>query len=213
MTLRNFFRPIFLKVKDSRILSFIATNILYVVMRIFFVSYRLEFEIDPSLNLKMPFDKNGGVFYFWHQQIGSALFFFFKMKSMQSCMVSSSNDGRIAGAAVEKLGFNVIYGSTFKNPIQVTRQALKVLCDNQQLCIVGDGSRGPAFELKHGVPFLALKAKVPMYFVECFPSRYFSLKNSWDKFQVPLPFSKIRIKIYQCDPVKVMSLIKTEDNL
>jgi lysophospholipid acyltransferase (LPLAT)-like uncharacterized protein len=202
MAINNFLKPIFLRVKKSRALSFLATYLLYVVMRALYASYRLEFELDPSL--KHPFERNGGIFYFWHQQVGSVLFFFFKMKSMQNCIISPSNDGKIAGAAVAKLGFNIIYGSVFKNPIQVTRQSLRVLGDNQQLCIVGDGSRGPAFELKRGVPFLAIKAGVPMFFVEGAPSWYVSFKKSWDKFQVPLPFSKIKIRVYKCDPEHVI---------
>jgi hypothetical protein len=162
-------------------------------MRLVFATYRLRVKLDPGIS--EDFSKNIGVFYFWHQQIFAASYFLMKVHAAQHCIVSSSNDGRLAGGVIELFGYDVIYGSAFKNTIQVTRQALKILKDNQSFCIVGDGSRGPAFELKQGVPFLAVKADKPLFFVQCSSSKYLTLKNSWDKFQIPLPFSKINIHV------------------
>lgn len=189
----HFFKRLILRIKNSRLMSRFVINIAYLIMRTLFATYRFEFEFDNSVT--QPFKENIGVFYFWHQQIIASLFFFFKMDSIKNCIVSSSKDGKIGGGIIEKLGFNVIYGSTFKNPIQVTRQALKALQDGQQLCIVGDGSRGPAHILMQGVPFLAKTANVPLFFVDCASSWNLTFKKSWDNFQVPLPFSKIKVKI------------------
>jgi lysophospholipid acyltransferase (LPLAT)-like uncharacterized protein len=189
----NFFKPITKKIKNSSTLTFLLKNASFCFLRFLFATYRYEFVFDDKV--QRSFEQNNGVFYFWHQQIVAALFFFHKMQCMQNCVVSSSRDGIIAGGIVEKLGFNVIYGSSFKNPIQLTRQALKLLSDGQQLCIVGDGSRGPAFELKQGIPYLAKKAKVPLFFVECASSWKITFSKSWDKFQIPLPFSKIKVRV------------------
>lgn len=167
-------------------------------MRLLFMTYRLRVTLDSNLNKN--FNENIGVFYFWHQQTFAASYFLMKAKAAQHCIVSSSNDGRLAGGVVELFGYDVIYGSAFKNPIQVTRQALKILKNNQPFCIVGDGSRGPAFELKQGVPFLAINANKPLFFVESSSSWHFTFKKSWDKFQIPLPFSKIYIHVSKCDP-------------
>lgn len=175
-------------------------------MRLLFMTYRLRVTVDSGLNKK--FSDNVGVFYFWHQQTVAAAYFLIKAKAAQHCIVSSSNDGRFAGSVIELFGYNAVYGSAFKNPIQVTRQALKILKNNQSFCIVGDGSRGPAFELKQGVPFLAIKTNKPLFFVDCSSSWHFTFKKSWDKFQIPLPFSKINIHVSKCDPETLMKSSK-----
>lgn len=190
---QNIVRIIIKKIKYSKVSVFLLKNILFYFLKGLFATYRYEFVFDDKI--QMPFHSNHGVLYFWHQQIIVALFFFYKMKCTQNCVVSASKDGIVAGSIVEKLGFNVIYGSSFKNPIQLTRQALKVLNDGQQLCIVGDGSRGPAFQLKHGIHYLASKAKVPLFFVDGSSSFKITCSKSWDKFQIPLPFSKITVHV------------------
>lgn len=176
-------------------------------MKLLFMTYRLRVTLDS--NLDKNFSNNIGVFYFWHQQTFAAAYFLMKAKAAQHCIVSSSNDGKLAGGIVELFGYDVIYGSAFKNPIQVTRQALKILKNNQSFCIVGDGSRGPAFELKQGVPFLAINANKPLFFVESSSSWHFTFKKSWDKFQIPLPFSKIYIHVSKCDP----KVLRTHSNV
>ncbi len=198
MALRNFFKPLFVSIKRSSVVFFITKYLLYGLMRTLFMTYRLRVTSDLGLNKNL--SENVGVFYFWHQQTFAAAYFLMKAKAAKHCIVSSSDDGKLAGSIVELFGYNAIYGSAFKNPIQVTRQALKILKANNSFCIVGDGSRGPAFELKQGVPFLAISANKPLFFVQCSSSWHFTFKKSWDKFQIPLPFSKINIHVKECDP-------------
>ena len=195
----NIFKPIIKSIKNSKFLTILVKNVLYCLARIAIMTYRIKVVFDEGV--QMPFSKNNAVFYLWHQQIVAGLFFFYKFRNGQSCIVSPSKDGQFAGYVLERLGFNIIYGSSFKNPILLTRQAVKVLKEGKQLCIVGDGSRGPAFELKQGVPFLAKTADVPLYFVECSSTWKMKFKKSWDKSEIPLPFSKIMIKVHS--PVKI----------
>jgi lysophospholipid acyltransferase (LPLAT)-like uncharacterized protein len=202
MALRNFLKSLILRIKRSSMLFFIEKYLLYVFIRLLFATYRLRVKLDSDIS--EDFSKNIGVFYFWHQQIFAASYFLMKIRAAKHCIVSSSGDGRIAGGVIELFGYDVIYGSAFKNTIRVTRQALRILKNNQSFCIVGDGSRGPAFELKKGVPFLAVKANKPLFFIQCSSSRYFTFKKSWDKFQIPLPFSKINIHVSRRDAHALM---------
>jgi len=89
-------------------------------MRLLFATYRLRVKLDPGIS--EDFSKNIGVFYFWHQQIFAASYFLMKVRAAQHCIVSGSNDGKFAGSVVELFGYDAIYGSAFKNPIQVTRR-------------------------------------------------------------------------------------------
>jgi lysophospholipid acyltransferase (LPLAT)-like uncharacterized protein len=161
---------------------------------------------DKSINNIKDIKNMKGVYYFWHQNIIAGAFFFFKIKLKGYCVVSPSSDGKFMGHVIRHMGFKILYGSPFKSPVQLTRQALKVLKEEGQICLVGDGSRGPAFTLQPGVSYLAGKSDVPLVYIECHAGRAVTLKKSWDKFQIPLPFSKIYVTVHApyfvIEPVK-----------
>ncbi|MFH1644212.1 MAG: DUF374 domain-containing protein [bacterium] len=186
---------IFKILKNNRLLSYLVKNFLVIVAKLIFKTYRLEIEVDEKL--EMPMSKWNGVFYFWHQNIIAAMFFFFKQKSVGYSIVSPSNDGKIIGYVLQKLGFKVLYGSAYKKSVQLIRQGLEILDANKKICIVGDGSRGPAFQLQRGVIYLAAKSKLPLVFVECKTQSAIKITKSWDQFKIPLPFTKISIKVHQ----------------
>lgn len=181
-------------IKTSSFFSFLVKNIAYVFVRLLIATYRLRVTYDADV--KQPCLKNDGIFYFWHQQIIAGMTFFFKNKATGYCIVSPSDDGKIAGFVCQKLGFTVLYGSSHKTPVQVVRQALSALEIRRQLCVVGDGSRGPAFQLQKGLHFLAAKSKMPLVFVECSSGWHITFSKSWDKFQIPLPFSTIHVHVH-----------------
>ncbi len=181
------------KIKNSSLLSFILKNLIHFYIRLLFATYRLE--VKSNYNFQKPLSRTDGVFYFWHQNIIAASCLFFKNNAIGHCIVSPSGDGKIVGYIAQKLGFKCLYGSGYKRSVNVVRQALDVLQANKRLCIVGDGSRGPALKLQRGVIYLASKSKLPLIFIEC-KSQWNITFNSWDKFQLPLPFSKISIKIH-----------------
>ncbi len=180
--------------KKMRLVQGFLALLGYVVLLILFRTYRLRITYlgDQPSSLK----NRPGIFYFWHQNILSGMFFFFKLGHRGHCMVSPSSDGQFASTICERLGFTVLRGSTYKNPVTVTRQALQVLEEYRQLCVVGDGSRGPAFQLQPGIIALAAKTGVPLVYVECKPQSAFTITKSWDKFQIPYPFSIINVHVH-----------------
>lgn len=188
-------KPIIKKIKGSSFFGNVYKILFYWSLRCLFFTYRLEVVYAPGV--KDHLNDHTGIFYFWHQQIIAGMFFFFKMNAQGSCVVSPSSDGKIAGFICQKLGFNVLYGSAHKSSISVTRQALMELSLKGSLCLVGDGSRGPAFQLQKGLMYLSQKSGKPLVFVDCKPKCAFTFIKSWDQFQVPLPFSKIVVTLHQ----------------
>ncbi|MFC1894518.1 lysophospholipid acyltransferase family protein [Candidatus Dependentiae bacterium] len=194
MSNTSILKKITIKLKNSIIFTFLVQNIIYCYLRILFSTYRLTIKMD--YDFEKDFKTNKGVFYFWHQNIIAATCFFFSKKCIGHCVVSSSRDGKIMGSIAQKLGFKVLYGSAYKRSINLIKHALDVLDANKRLAIVGDGSRGPAFKLKRGPIYLAAKSQLPLVFLEVKTEWAFTFKKSWDKFQIPLPFSKIFIRVH-----------------
>ncbi|MCK4517618.1 DUF374 domain-containing protein [Candidatus Babeliales bacterium] len=185
------FKKIGTKIKQNHILRGIAQQILYLFLRLLFATYRLRVTDETNKDIA------NGVVYSWHQQIIPGMFFFFKRKILGHCVVSPSSDGQLAGFVTQKLGFTVLYGSPYKSPITLVRKALTVLKTEKRLCLVGDGSRGPAKKLQPGVTYLAKKSELPLIFIDCKSQWKITLKNTWDQLQIPLPFSKIFITVHK----------------
>jgi Kdo2-lipid IVA 3' secondary acyltransferase len=175
------------QIKNSHVLAAMASIIGYALLRLLFLTYRIRVKNSLSYT--------EGIFWTWHQDIVATTAFFSQASLSPYFIVSGSKDGRLAGSILERLGNKVLYGSAHKNPIAVTRQALTILQTNKQLFIVGDGSRGPAKQLQGGPIFLAQKANIPLIFINCEVSKKIVLKKTWDKFQIPLPFSTITISL------------------
>ena len=63
--------------------------------------------------------------------------------------------------------------------------------DGQSVGFTVDGPRGPRFRAKAGPVYLARATGAPIYALHFSPRRAWVL-NSWDRFQIPRPFSRLR---------------------
>lgn len=186
------------KIKHTQIPLRIIQYIAYAIIRLFFVTYRVRVSCDPDF--KKPLNTNPGVFYAWHQDILASSAFLLKHNFSLHCVVSPSRDGKFIGDLAKKVGIKVLYGSAHKQTLSLVRSALRILKEEKQLFLIGDGSRGPAKKLQPGVTYLAQKSGLPIYFIDCKVQWKLTLKKSWDKFQIPLPFSRIEIRVTRQSP-------------
>jgi lysophospholipid acyltransferase (LPLAT)-like uncharacterized protein len=188
-------KAIIVRLKRSRVLNFMVKNAAYLLLRLLFATYRLEVSYLLSQNKDVR--ACDGVCYFWHQNIIAGMFFFVRSGLRGACIVSPSDDGRFAGFVCRKFGFKVFYGSSHKSSVSVVRRALNELGCTGRLCLVGDGSRGPAFTLQRGVTYLAKKSGKPLIFIECKVQWARTLYKSWDHFKIPLPLSRISVIVHE----------------
>jgi Kdo2-lipid IVA 3' secondary acyltransferase len=177
-------------IKNSLVLRKMIEVVFYLLLRLLFATYRLRIEYEPGIT--KPFN---GVLFSWHQNIISLAAFFFENNRGCYCVVSSSKDGQFVGSITQRLGLNVLYGSAHKGPTSLVRNALSVLEKERQIFLIGDGSRGPAKKLQPGVRYLAHKTGLPIIFIDFEVKGKIILKKTWDKFQIPLPFSKILVTV------------------
>ena len=68
-----------------------------------------------------------------------------------------------------------------------------------RLVITPDGPRGPRHILKRGAFIAARETGLPLYMLTVRYHRRIVLKKSWDRFEVPMPFSKIDIRVDKVD--------------
>lgn len=107
-------------------------------------------------------------------------------------IVSLSKDGEILSELLGKWGVKTIRGSSSKGGKEALNNLL-IASESNHLLITPDGPRGPIFEFKAGAAIVSARKKKEIVLVGIKIQNKYIFKNSWDKFQFPLPFSKIEI--------------------
>ncbi len=111
-----------------------------------------------------------------------------------AAMVSASKDGGFLAAILECFGVEPVRGSSSRRGPQALLELTTWSERGYDLAITPDGPRGPRYVVQEGVMSLAQLTGLPIV-----PASYYLgwkiQVNSWDRGQIPLPFSRCVMKI------------------
>lgn len=117
-----------------------------------------------------------------------------------AALTSKSKDGDLLAKQLKHWKYKVVRGSSSKGG----DVALGIMVDHAKngysIAITPDGPRGPEQKFKAGAVITAKKSGVPLVLMGIGIKSKKKLK-SWDKFQVPNPFTNVKV-IYS-DPIYV----------
>jgi lysophospholipid acyltransferase (LPLAT)-like uncharacterized protein len=133
----------------------------------------------------------------WHCHLLAPLFYLHRRYGRQlhmALMASPSRDGEFIAEVTRGLGFIVYAGSHRKGGVQALQAIAEYMRHGGNGGIIADGSRGPVRVAQKGVLFLAREAQAPILPVGVAASRKLTL-NTWDRFELPLPFSRLAILV------------------
>jgi len=108
--------------------------------------------------------------------------------------VSASRDGAFLAAILGRFGVQSVRGSSSRRGPQALLELTTWTDRGYDVAITPDGPRGPCYIVKAGVLALAQVTGLPAVPVSYHLTRKIRLK-SWDRFQIPLPFSRCDITI------------------
>ncbi len=129
-----------------------------------------------------------------------------------ACVVSQSRDGEILARVLEAFGFRTVRGSSSRGGMRALIAAKKFMEEHGVgVIFTVDGPRGPRHKVKPGAVFLANLAGSPVVPVRAVMERTKIFHKAWDRFQLPLPFSKCTI-IYG-NPVTLPDCIKDPEEM
>lgn len=131
----------------------------------------------------------------WHDELFPAIFAPKRIgKFSLITMASQSSDGEFISSVLKRLGYEVARGSSSRGGLKALLHIAHAM-QKKKICpaITVDGPRGPRHQVKEGIIFLAQRAGVPIIPMRCHASRKKIFLKSWDKFQLPLPFSKVEV--------------------
>lgn len=171
------------------------------VMRLLGLTLRVRIEDAAGI-----FNRAGHapiIYAIWHNRLFLMPLFYERYCSTRkaSALISRSRDGQYISDVAARFGIQSIRGSSSKHGTTAALAAVHAARDNQlDLVITPDGPRGPRYQIQPGVLRLAQATGRPIVPVTCEIKWKYELK-SWDRFQIPLPFSICRL--ISLDPITV----------
>ncbi len=168
-----------------KILSFFG----FLLIKISMLTNKLQIE-----NKEIPdyFTKKRQVlFAFWHGR-QFILFDTHKNKNI-AILASASKDGDFPANILKLFKYKVFRGSSNRGGSKALIEMVRALKKGCNIAIAVDGPRGPIYEAKPGLLFLAQKHNLPIILVATAAKKFWEFK-SWDKFIVPKFFTNIALR-------------------
>ena len=109
--------------------------------------------------------------------------------------VSLSRDGQLQAAILGRCGIQSVRGSSSRGGARAARGLLRAISRGALAAIAVDGPRGPFGAVKPGVVYLARRTRVPIWPVAVAARRGRELAGTWDRYLLPLPFTRTAVVI------------------
>ena len=142
----------------------------------------------------------------WHQQFFSAIRHFPNYKKFNpSIMISRSKDGEIVAGIAKQGGWHPVRGSSSRGGKEALKNMIANLKKTRLAVHIVDGPLGPSGKVKAGAIRLAHAADAAIVPFCVYAEKGWHF-NSWDKFLLPKPFSKVLLRFE-----KMIKFDKTKD--
>lgn len=133
------------------------------------------------------------IYFFWHRDL--LILATQRIGSPVAVMASASKDGELIAGPLKRLGYITVRGSSSRQGAQALKEMIR-LARSHTLAITPDGPKGPPRSIHPGVFEIALLGGVPIIAVAT-EAKHEWVLNSWDRFRVPKPFTKIIVEYSQ----------------
>ncbi len=131
---------------------------------------------------------NNFILAFWHGR--QFLLFHHHRNSGLVVPASESRDGEIQAGILRRFGCEVVRGSSKRKGDRALMGLVDGLRKGKNIALAVDGPRGPLYEVKRGVVYLAGKLGKPIVPLTMGARRFWILEKIWDKFVLPVPFTR-----------------------
>lgn len=178
--------------------SFREKCLIHLAEKAFFAAVRLigktlRYETEDWKNFEKA-HKNGKIpiYVFWHNRIFAGTFFFRNRGIV--VITSQSFDGEYIARFIRRFGYGAARGSSTRGGVSALVELIRVMRAGIPAAFTIDGPKGPKYVAKSGACLLAKKTQNPMMPFVVETEKYWEIK-SWDRLQIPKPFSRVRVFI------------------
>ena len=173
-------------------IKYFLTSFAYHILNLYAKTIRLRFEGKDTINNHL--ENNGRiVLASWHQRFFGG-FYLPRILGRSICiMISQSRDGDFIADIVEKIGWIPARGSSSRGGKNALRTLIDAVIKNRIAGHIVDGPTGPPHGIKPGLISLAQQSEAAICPTYVLYENAWTF-NSWDRFMVPKPFSRVVIR-------------------
>jgi lysophospholipid acyltransferase (LPLAT)-like uncharacterized protein len=155
----------------------------------------------PGYSVRLTMDDPAGAFHhpdrepyivaFWHNRIALMPVFYERFARGRSVVtfISRSRDGQFITDVAARFNVKAVRGSSSRHGTAALLAAVHASRDpKEDIAITPDGPRGPRYQIHPGLIRLAQMTGRPIVTVT-YSLKWKWVLKSWDRFQLPLPFS------------------------
>ncbi|MGC2236635.1 MAG: lysophospholipid acyltransferase family protein [Pyrinomonadaceae bacterium] len=159
----------------------------------------VKFEVEGWENFeKIPNDGKIPIYAFWHNRIFLATYYFRNRGIV--VITSQSFDGEYIARFIQRFGYGAVRGSSTRGGVGALVSLIRLMKKDLPAGFTVDGPKGPRYVAKTGAVLLAKKTGNPVMPFSVETKNHWTIK-SWDKLQIPKPFTRARVFI--SEPVYV----------
>ena len=173
----------------QRIALAIVPRLVWALLWIVGFTWRYEVIAEEGVVPVRFGEKAGGEIYcFWHQCVLPTALYYRRTHAV--ILISRSFDGELITRTLRLFGFDAVRGSSSRAGGEGLRGLQRVVESRRPAIFTADGPRGPIYQTKMGPIKLAQMTGAPIGAFHFQPERAWVV-NSWDRFLVPKPFTRI----------------------
>jgi hypothetical protein len=161
----------------------------------------LRFDISEQDRAIFERKDRSVAFLVWHNRLFLGPEFYRRYRTGRPMygLVSASPDGAWLAAFFSTVGMGAVRGSSSRFGREAAEGMVEVLRAGHDAAITPDGPRGPCYRLKPGALVVARRTGTPILIIGAQFTAAWRLR-SWDRFYVPRPFSRIRVRCEEVSP-------------
>lgn len=171
----------------------LGAALIYFLARAYAMTLRVQWDNRTGYLM----DELGGpaIYCLWHNRLILCMEAYLEQTLQRSrgkglaALISASKDGAFLAAILERFAVQPVRGSSSRRGPQALLELTSWAERGYDLAITPDGPRGPRYVVQEGVMSLAQLTGLPIVPFAFYAPRKIEL-SSWDKFQIPMPFSR-----------------------
>ena len=164
------------------------------------VNRTLRYESREALHQWRQVNDSPVIFCLWHNRLFLCPMLYRRLKAdsrtsrRMAVMVSTSRDGALLSEIFNAFRIHPVRGSTSRLGSRALRELVGLAREGWDIGITPDGPRGPRYQIQQGIVALAQLTELPIVPISYELSGKWTT-HSWDRFQIPRPFSRCHIRI------------------
>ena len=150
----------------------------------------IQFEVLGGQRIGRDYrpDQPPNVYAFWHRCIIAGAWYF---RNRNAVLMNTTNfDGQWTRRVIERLGYQTAQGSSTRGGLRGLAVMAKRLEEGADAAFTIDGPRGPRYIAKPGPVMLARRSGRYIILFHVGLERAWTLRKTWDLFQVPKPYTR-----------------------